>query len=94
MDACTGASMKLSILNPNGRIWTMCAGGGASLIYADTVCELAERLHSSGQGGLGAADLANYGEYSGAPTEEQTYDYAKTILSLMTRGEPHPEGVS
>ncbi|TPP64733.1 ATP-citrate synthase [Fasciola gigantica] len=92
LDARTGASMKLSILNPNGRIWTMCAGGGASVIYADTVCELAERLHANGQGGLGAADLANYGEYSGAPTEEQTYDYAKTVLSLMTRGEPHPEG--
>uniref|UniRef100_A0A183AKP6 ATP citrate synthase n=1 Tax=Echinostoma caproni TaxID=27848 RepID=A0A183AKP6_9TREM len=80
LDARTGASMKLSILNPKGRIWTMCAGGGASVIYADTVC------------GLGAADLANYGEYSGAPTEGQTYDYAKTILSLMTRGEPHPHG--
>ena len=31
------------------------------------------------------------GEYSGAPTEGQTYDYARTILSLMTE-EPHPEG--
>lgn len=36
-------------------------------------------------------ELANYGEYSGAPSEQQTYDYAKTILSLMTR-EKHPEG--
>jgi succinyl-CoA synthetase beta subunit len=24
-------------LNPEGRIWTMVAGGGASVIYADTV---------------------------------------------------------
>jgi succinyl-CoA synthetase beta subunit len=24
-------------LNPKGRIWTMVAGGGASVIYADTV---------------------------------------------------------
>ena len=31
------------------------------------------------------------GEYSGAPTEGQTYDYARTILSLMTE-EPHPDG--
>lgn len=38
-------------------------------------------------------ELANYGEYSGAPSEQQTYDYAKTILSLMTR-EKHPEGKS
>ncbi len=39
----------------------------------------------------GAAELANYGEYSGAPSEQQTYEYAKTILSLLTK-EPHPEG--
>lgn len=36
MDGKTGASLKLSILNPKGRIWTMVAGGGASVIYADT----------------------------------------------------------
>ena len=39
----------------------------------------------------GAVELANYGEYSGAPSEGQTYEYAKTILSLMTK-EVHPEG--
>ena len=39
-----------------------------------------------------AHELANYGEYSGAPTKGQTFEYAKTILDLMTRGEPHPEG--
>lgn len=33
-----------------------------------------------------ANELANYGEYSGAPSESQTYEYAKTILDLMTRG--------
>lgn len=33
----TGASLKLTILNPKGRIWTMVAGGGASVIYTDTV---------------------------------------------------------
>ncbi|CAL8081304.1 unnamed protein product [Calicophoron daubneyi] len=92
LDARTGASLKLSILNPNGRIWTMCAGGGASVIYADTVCTLAEYVKSKKGIGNGAQDLANYGEYSGAPSEGQTYEYAKTILSLMTRGEPHPEG--
>ena len=29
--------------------------------------------------------MANYGEYSGAPSEQQTYEYAKTILSLMLK---------
>ena len=80
LDAKSGASLKLTILNRKGRIWTMVAGGGASVIYADTICELG-----------GASQLANYGEYSGAPTEQQTYEYAKTILSLMTK-EYHSEG--
>ncbi|CAG2104337.1 unnamed protein product, partial [Medioppia subpectinata] len=80
LDAKSGASLKLTILNKSGRIWTMVAGGGASVIYADTICELG-----------GAAELANYGEYSGAPSEQQTYEYAKTILTLMTK-EKHPNG--
>ena len=33
LDAKTGASLKLSILNKDGRIWTMVAGGGASVAY-------------------------------------------------------------
>lgn len=63
-----------------GRIWTMAAGGGASVIYSDTVCELG-----------GADELANYGEYSGAPNENQTYEYAKTILGLLC-AHHHPKG--
>ena len=74
LDEKSGASMKLTILNPNGRIWTMVAGGGASVIYADTIVDL----------GYGK-ELANYGEYSGNPTTDETYEYAKTILDLMTR---------
>jgi ATP citrate (pro-S)-lyase len=74
LDSKSGASLKLTILNPKGRIWTMVAGGGASVIYSDTICDLG-----------GASELANYGEYSGAPSEQQTYEYAKTILSLMLK---------
>ncbi|XP_041988811.1 ATP-citrate synthase [Aricia agestis] len=80
LDAKSGASLKLTVLNKAGRIWTMVAGGGASVVYTDTVCALG-----------GAAELANYGEYSGAPTESQTADYAKTIFSLMCR-DKHPNG--
>ncbi|ESO97048.1 hypothetical protein LOTGIDRAFT_201946 [Lottia gigantea] len=80
LDAKSGASLKLTILNKEGRIWTMVAGGGASVIYADTICDLG-----------GAKELSNYGEYSGAPSEQQTYEYAKTLLSLMTQ-KKHPEG--
>jgi len=80
IDAKTGASLKLTILNAAGRIWTMVAGGGASVIYSDTICALG-----------GSSELANYGEYSGAPSEQQTYDYARTILSMMTR-QKHKDG--
>lgn len=81
LDSKTGASLKLTILNAKGRIWTLVAGGGASVVYADAIA-------SAGY----ADELANYGEYSGAPNEVQTYEYAKTVLDLMTRGEPVAEG--
>ncbi len=80
LDSKTGASLKLTILNPEGRVWTMVAGGGASVIYADTITDLGFMN-----------ELANYGEYSGDPSEEFTYLYAKTILNLMTR-KAHPKG--
>ena len=80
LDEKSGASLKLTILNPKGRVWTMVAGGGASVIYTDTIVDL----------GYGK-ELANYGEYSGNPTTDETYEYAKTILDLMTR-EKDPRG--
>uniref|UniRef100_A0A0D3DNZ4 ATP citrate synthase n=1 Tax=Brassica oleracea var. oleracea TaxID=109376 RepID=A0A0D3DNZ4_BRAOL len=33
LDEKTSASLKFTVLNPKGRIWTMVAGGGASVIY-------------------------------------------------------------
>ena len=32
----SGASLKLSILNPKGRIWTMVAGGGVLTLVASS----------------------------------------------------------
>ena len=80
LDSKTGASLKLTLLNPKGRVWNMVAGGGASVIYADTVCDLGF-----------ASELAMYGEYSGNPDAENTYQYAKTVLDLMSR-EKDPQG--
>lgn len=80
LDEQSGASLKLTVLNPKGRVWTMVAGGGASVIYSDTVCDLSF-----------SNELANYGEYSGDPSTELTYQYAKTLLDLMTR-EKDPKG--
>ena len=68
LDGSTGASLKLTVLNPEGRVWTMVAGGGASVVYSDAIAAYGY-----------THELANYGEYSGAPTEGQTYEYAKTI---------------
>jgi len=81
LDTKTGASLKLTILNPQGRIWTMVAGGGASVVYADTICDF----------GYGH-ELANYGEYSGAPSTEHTFEYAKTLMKLITRSPKKAQG--
>ncbi len=80
LDERTGASLKLTVLNPEGRIWNLVAGGGASVIYADTVVDLGF-----------TKELANYGEYSGNPSTELTYGYTKTVLDLMTR-KKDPQG--
>ena len=80
LDKESGASLKLTILNPKGRIWNILSGGGASIIYLDTISDLGKQ-----------EEIANYGEYSGNPTPEETYQYAKTILNLMVK-EHHPQG--
>lgn len=80
IDKDSGASLKLTILNPKGRIWNILSGGGASIIYLDTITSLGKQQ-----------EIANYGEYSGNPTTEESYQYARTILDLMTR-EQHPQG--
>lgn len=68
------ASLKLDVLNPNGSIFMLLSGGGASLVLADEVYNL----------GYGEK-LANYGEYSGNPNEDETYVYTKSVLSLLLK---------
>lgn len=72
LDNHTPASLKFRLINPQGRIWMLLSGGGASLVLADEVADL----------GLGG-ELANYGEYSGAPTDDDVYSYTKIILKQM-----------
>nr|CAD1838362.1 unnamed protein product [Ananas comosus var. bracteatus] len=64
--------------DPQGRIWTMVAGGGASVIYADTVGDLGY-----------ASELGNYAEYSGAPKEEEVLQYARVVIDCATA---NPDG--
>ncbi|KAJ9511931.1 hypothetical protein QJQ45_004496 [Haematococcus lacustris] len=73
LDEATGASLKFTVLNPQGHVWLMVAGGGASVIYTDTVADLGY-----------AQELGNYGEYSGAPNTGETYQYANTVLACAT----------
>ena len=73
LDAKTGASLKFVLLNERGKIWTMVAGGGASIIYADAILSQ-----------VAAKELANYGEWSGNPSTDEMEAYTENILELMT----------
>ncbi len=68
------AAFSLSLLNPNGSLWVLLSGGGASVTLADEVYNL----------GFGK-ELGNYGEYSGNPNAEETYLYTKSVLALMMK---------
>lgn len=68
------ASFSFRVLNPNGAIWLLLSGGGASITIAD---EAANR---------NKADLiGNYGEYSGGPTREETQIYTEAVLGQVFR---------
>ncbi|TQD74770.1 hypothetical protein C1H46_039696 [Malus baccata] len=75
LDEKTSASLKFTVLNPKGRIWTMVAGGGASVIYADTESKLkAARMHIFVRKGgpnyqTGLAKMSALGEELGVPLE-------------------------
>ncbi len=70
--ATTPSSLKLTVINPDGGLFFLLSGGGGSIVIADEV-----QLSGFGE------QLANYGEYSGGPTREETYLYTKEILSLL-----------
>ncbi|KKU89193.1 MAG: ATP-citrate synthase [Microgenomates group bacterium GW2011_GWF2_47_9] len=74
LDATTPASLKFRSLNQNGSIWLLLSGGGASLVLADEATDL----------GYGK-ELGNYGEYSGAPSDDDTYAYTSLVLTELIR---------
>jgi len=79
LDANSPASLKLSVLEPDGSIFLLLSGGGASVVVAD-------EIYNQGYG----KQLANYGEYSGNPNAEETYEYTKQLLSLLLKSSaPH-----
>jgi ATP citrate (pro-S)-lyase len=80
LDAGTPASFSLKSLNPDGNIFVLLSGGGASLVLAD-------ELHHQGCGPL----LGNYGEYSGDPGPSEVQAYTKEVLSLLLRSQARPK---
>ncbi len=83
LDAATPASLKFKLINEDGTIWVLLSGGGASLVLADEVAD-------QGMGEM----LANYGEYSGAPTDDDVYAYTSVILKQMLTTNPPRAGKS
>jgi ATP-citrate lyase beta-subunit len=74
LDANSPASFNLSVLNPNGSVFLLLSGGGASVVVADEV-------YNQGYG----QQLANYGEYSGNPNQEEAEQYTSAVLSLLLK---------
>jgi ATP-citrate lyase beta-subunit len=68
------AAFSFRVLNPDGALWLLLSGGGASITIAD-------EAHNASKAEL----IGNYGEYSGGPTTEETYLYAKQVLKQMFR---------
>jgi succinyl-CoA synthetase beta subunit len=80
LDQRSQASLKVEMLNPQGKIWLLLSGGGASIVLAD-------EAHNIGFG----KEIANYGEYSGNPNLEETYIYTKNIMQMMLEAEAAPK---
>lgn len=72
LDATTPASLKLTVVEPDAELFLLLSAGGGSIVIADQV-----QIADAGK------KLGNFGEYSGGPTREETYLYAKEILKLL-----------
>lgn len=70
--ATTPAALALKVLNKDGALFFLLSGGGGSIVIAD-------EAQLQGVGDL----IANYGEYSGGPTREETHLYAREVIKLM-----------
>lgn len=68
----TPASLKLTVLQPDGALFLLLSGGGGSIVIGDAAA-------LKGAGG----DIANYGEYSGGPTRQETHLYSREIVRLL-----------
>jgi ATP citrate (pro-S)-lyase len=72
LDESSGASFKFKVINPNGSICLLVAGGGASVLYTDIIIN--RKLKD---------ELINYGEYSGNPSSKHVYQYCCHVFDTM-----------
>ncbi len=70
--ATTPAALALKVLNKDGALFFLLSGGGGSIVIAD-------EAQLQGVGTM----IANYGEYSGGPTREETHLYAREVIKLL-----------
>ena len=68
------ASFSLEVINPDGEIFLLLSGGGASVVIADEIFIM-------GHG----KKLANYGEYSGNPNTDETELYTEQVIKLLLK---------
>lgn len=68
------AAFSFTLLNPEGLLWVLLSGGGASITIADEAYNM----------GFGK-ELANYGEYSGNPNDDETYEYTCSLIDSMMK---------
>ena len=68
------ASLRYEVINPDGAVWLLLSGGGASVTVADEV-------NNRGFG----EQLGNYGEYSGNPSEPETFGYTEQLLQSLLK---------
>jgi len=74
LDNESPASFSLEVINPDGGIFLLLSGGGASVVIADEIFTM----------GYGEV-LANYGEYSGNPSTYETELYTEQVVKLLLK---------
>lgn len=79
LDQNSPAAFSFRVLNPDGALWMLLSGGGASITIADEAA-------NQGKSHL----IGNYGEYSGGPTTEETYLYTLEVLNQALAANTKP----
>ncbi len=72
LNANSPAAFTFRVLNPDGGLWLLLSGGGASITIADEAM-------NQGKANL----VGDYGENSGNPSTEEAYLYTNAVLNQL-----------